>query len=191
MATEMTPRLKPGQTITAWASAADIEPGRFVKVTDNVNTSGQYPSGHAGAGEFAVGVSQGRAEYSFDAHAQERTCAVNTGGIVRMTAGAAVTASATAFVKSDASGRAIAHAGSGYALGIALTDAAQAGDIIEVYLFGAPIDARGTVAPSTFIAQTAAITGGEAPTEAEFNALVSKVNDIQTILIAHGLMASS
>lgn len=47
------------------------------------------------------------------------------------------------------------------------------------------------IAKATFIAQTAAITGGEPPTEAEFNALVAKVNAIQTALINAGIMASS
>lgn len=131
MALEVTPILKPGQTLTAYAGAADIEPGRFVKATAAFDSAGRLPCGHAGAGERALGVSQGRAEQSYDEYAQERSCPVNTGGIVKVEAGAAVTALAD--VVADASGRAVANSGTGkYVLGQALEAAAQAGDFIAV-----------------------------------------------------------
>lgn len=40
----------------------------------------------------------------------------------------------------------------------------------------------------TLLADLAAITGGESPTEAEHNLVVAKVNAILDILEAHGLM---
>jgi hypothetical protein len=53
-------------------------------------------------------------------------------GVAIVEAGAAVTTGAT--VKSDASGRAITWASSGARLGVALTAAGAAGDMIEVHL---------------------------------------------------------
>jgi hypothetical protein len=45
---------------------------------------------------------------------------------------------------------------------------------------------------AALIADFVAITGGEAPTEAEFNALGAKVNAILAVLkTTHGLMASA
>jgi hypothetical protein len=41
------------------------------------------------------------------------------------------------------------------------------------------------------IADLTAITGGESPTEAEHNLVVTKVNAILTALEAHGLLASA
>ena len=41
------------------------------------------------------------------------------------------------------------------------------------------------------IADATAITGGQSPTEAEHNALVTKINAILDVLEAHGLMADS
>lgn len=47
------------------------------------------------------------------------------------------------------------------------------------------------VAPSANISDATAITGGESPTEAEHNALVTKINAIIAVLEAQGLAASS
>ena len=47
------------------------------------------------------------------------------------------------------------------------------------------------VAPSAAIADTTAITGGEAPTEAEFNALQTKLNSLLAACRAKGIIASS
>jgi aconitase B len=47
------------------------------------------------------------------------------------------------------------------------------------------------VAPSANIADAVAISGGESPTEAEYNALVTKINAIIAVLEAQGLAASS
>jgi hypothetical protein len=130
MALEITPRFKPGQTLTAYADSADIEPGRFVAPTEAINANGDIPCDHAGAGAFAIGVSQSRAEQSYKEHDQERRCAVNTGGVVRCEAGAAV--AALDLVASDASGRAVTAGAGDEILGIAFTAADAAGDIISV-----------------------------------------------------------
>ncbi|MGE0154801.1 MAG: DUF2190 family protein [Reyranellaceae bacterium] len=53
---------------------------------------------------------------------------------------------------------------------------------------GAPATAEG---PQAAIADLAAITGGEAPSEAEHNLVVTKVNDIIAALEAAGILASS
>lgn len=45
--------------------------------------------------------------------------------------------------------------------------------------------------PSAHIADAVAITGGESPTEAEHNALVTKINAIIDVLEAQGLAATS
>jgi hypothetical protein len=45
--------------------------------------------------------------------------------------------------------------------------------------------------PGANIADLSAITGGESPTEAEHNLIVTKVNAILTALEAHGILASS
>jgi hypothetical protein len=47
------------------------------------------------------------------------------------------------------------------------------------------------VDPSAFIADATAITGGESPTEAEHNALVTKINAILDVLVEQGLMDAS
>jgi hypothetical protein len=46
-----------------------------------------------------------------------------------------------------------------------------------------------TLTPAASIADLAAITGGEAPTEAEYNLIVTKVNAILDVLDTHGLTA--
>lgn len=49
----------------------------------------------------------------------------------------------------------------------------------------------GSGAQSAYVAQIAAITGGESPTEAEHNTALTAINSILTCLINHGLMAAS
>jgi hypothetical protein len=46
-----------------------------------------------------------------------------------------------------------------------------------------------TLTPEASIADATAITGGESPTEAEHNALVTKINAILDVLDAAGLTA--
>jgi hypothetical protein len=46
-----------------------------------------------------------------------------------------------------------------------------------------------TLTPESSIADATAITGGESPTEAEHNALVTKINAILDVLDAAGLTA--
>ena len=130
MAQEITPRFKPGQTLTAYAAAADIEAGRFVVPTAAFNSDGDLPCGHAGAGDLALGVSQGRAEQSYAQHAQERRCPVNTGGVPRVETGAAFAALAP--IASDASGRAVAAAAGDEILGTALEASTGAGEFAAI-----------------------------------------------------------
>lgn len=54
---------------------------------------------------------------------------------------------------------------------------------------GGKITAAGTQAST--IADVAALTGGESPTEAEFNALASKFNAVLAALEGVGILASS
>ncbi len=58
--------------------------------------------------------------------------AIQYGGPGRVTAGAAITA--PAFITSDSSGRAVAVASGGMAIGRAMSDAAATGDVIDVIL---------------------------------------------------------
>jgi len=46
-----------------------------------------------------------------------------------------------------------------------------------------------SIAPSTAIADLAAITGGEAPTEAEHNAVRTALNSVMAVLRAHNILA--
>ena len=71
----------------------------------------------------------------------------------------------------------------------------QGGNVLEVVaggeirMNGGTITANGTQAAT--IADTTAITGGESPTEAEHNALVTKINAILAALEGAGILASS
>ena len=86
---------------------------------------------HSGAGDDADGVS---AEAQATVGKSLPMAMMNTGGIMKVEAGAAVTVLAT--VQSDSVGRAIAHVSSAgdYRLGKALDSAANAGDIIRIQL---------------------------------------------------------
>lgn len=53
-----------------------------------------------------------------------------------------------------------------------------------------PIPSTNVIGDQAAIADATAITGGESPTEAEFNALVTKVNAIITALETAGLLAT-
>lgn len=69
-----------------------------------------------------------------------------------------------------------------------LIEKPQGGDEIRVHP-GGRITNAGTQA--AHIANTSAITGGEAPTEAEFNALQTKFNSVLAALRGVGILASS
>lgn len=58
-------------------------------------------------------------------------------------------------------------------------------------LWSATNDQYEAVAPSATVAAAVAITGGEAPTEAEYNALVTLFNSLRTACIAQGVIAAS
>lgn len=64
----------------------------------------------------------------------------------------------------------------------------QGGDELRIES-GGMITAAGTQASN--IADVAALTGGESPTEAEFNALATKFNAVLAALEGVGILASS
>lgn len=65
----------------------------------------------------------------------------------------------------------------------------ESGGSIQVKTGGKILPNSGTQA--SHIADTSAITGGEAPTEAEFNALQTKFNSVLAALRGVGILASS
>lgn len=135
--TELVARYKPGENVPVFAGA-QISAGHFVSITGAKTTNGDYPAAHTGAGLWPFGVAEmDSAPTTYAATATDRR--VNTihggGAIARVVAGAAVTVLDE--VQSDATGRAITQT-SGLAVGKALTAATNAGDIIEVELYGAP-----------------------------------------------------
>jgi len=71
---------------------------------------------------------------------------------------------------------------------MALVNRPQGGNELRIEP-GGKITAAGTQA--AHIANTAALTGGEAPTEAEFNALQVKFNSVLAALRGVGILASS
>lgn len=71
---------------------------------------------------------------------------------------------------------------------MALVHKPQGGNELRVEV-GGKITAAGVQASA--IADTAALTGGESPTEGEFNALVSDFNDVLAALRGVGILASS
>lgn len=142
---ELVPRFRGhSPAIPVYADPDAIEAGRFVKITGK-NTAGAYIAEHCGAGDKASGVSE-RKVPAVDGrpteHNSTNTC--GPGAIARVVAGAAV--AIDDLVSSDASGRAITYvapdtttvgepiAVSPAVNGVALTEAAEAGDIIEVRL---------------------------------------------------------
>lgn len=58
-------------------------------------------------------------------------------------------------------------------------------------VYSATDDQYVQTAPSATIADVAALTGGEPPTEAEFNALATTLNTLLAACKAHGIIASS
>ena len=65
----------------------------------------------------------------------------------------------------------------------------ESGGSIQVKTGGKILPNSGTQA--AHIADTSAITGGESPTEAEFNALQTKLNSVLAALRGVGILASS
>lgn len=130
-------RFKPGENVPGFATA-QVNAGRFVRGTGAAGAGDApltaYPIAHCGAGLRAFGVAEADSgPPTHNANSQTRMVNVaRRGTISRVVAGAAV--AALAEVESDATGRAITRA-TGVALGVALTAAAAAGDIIEVDLF--------------------------------------------------------
>lgn len=113
---------KPGQDVTAVADS-DVTGARFVAL----KAGGTYNVprvAHSAAGERAFGVS------ARDAKEGEEFL-VHTGGIVPITAGAALTAPAQ--IGADAEGKAVPVAEGGPVLGLLIADAAN-GELASVHM---------------------------------------------------------
>lgn len=189
-----TARFKPGANLPGYANAASIVAGRFVKVVATKTSEGDYAIGPCGAGEVALGVAETSADHTLHSSATGRRCNVLTGGVVRVTVSGDITAGDK--VASGAAGVAVTFT-TGQPMGIALNTAADGG-IVEVLLDKpTSIAAAGTgnaYAQGTQVAAIAdetAITGGQDPTEAEFNALLVKFNLVLAALREYGIVASS
>ncbi len=130
---ELKARYKPGQEVTGFAGTAVLA-GHFVKITGAKTAQGDYPIAHATDGSNAFGVAEyDSAPATQPATDQERRVnVIRSGAIARVIAGAAVSIGAP--LKSDASGRAVAATSAAYILGIALTAATAADQVIEVDL---------------------------------------------------------
>ena len=117
------PLFKPGQAITRPVATTAVVGGRLVEV------NGVGTVGPAGAASTAVlGVA------AFDAAVGENVT-VHAGGVQRLTASAAITAGG--LVSAAAAGKcaAIGAGVFGTLVGMALTTAANDGDVIEVSMF--------------------------------------------------------
>jgi hypothetical protein len=131
--TEFIAVFKPGENVSVQADGAAIAAGHFVSLK-GVNSKGSYKAAHTGAGLWAFGVAETDALQDVTDWRGQTNC-TRTGSIARVVAGAAIDASAAAIaVKSDATGRAIAQAGTGIILGYAVTTVTAAGQIVEVAL---------------------------------------------------------
>lgn len=133
---ELNARWKPGQEVPGFATA-QVNAGRFVKVTGVKTAQGDYPIAHCDAGQKAFGVAQyDSAPASQPATDQERRVNVARGStIARVVAGAAIdVSSGPVAVKSDANGKAIAATSGTVINGYALTSATAADQVIEVEL---------------------------------------------------------
>lgn len=60
----------------------------------------------------------------------------------------------------------------------------------SVYVYNAADDEFKVVVPAAAITDTSALTGGEAPTEAEFNALLVKFNALLAACRTHGIVTT-
>lgn len=126
-------RFKPGANVPGFASAAQVLAGRFVKIVADKSVNGDYCVGHAGAGEWALGVAeQDSAVTTEPALSVERRINISRGGISRVLVGSGgLTAGGP--VKSDSVGKAIAQGGSGVIVGYAM-ETASADEYAEIAL---------------------------------------------------------
>lgn len=129
---EMIARYKPGDNVPGFAATAVIA-GRFVKISADKTTQGDYSIAPCGAGEKSFGVAERDSVATTEpAHSVERRVnVVRRGAIARVTAGGSITAGGP--VKSDAAGKAVAQGGTGEILGYAC-NTVSSGDICEVDL---------------------------------------------------------
>lgn len=192
------PLFEPGHRITVKTTGA-VTGKRFVKVSATMSDSGPALSTTTGGGNIKVAQSAAGDGAFGIAEADIASGAIGQaicgpGFIVPVTAGAAITAGDE--VKVGTGGKAVTASGSDRAVGRAVTTAAADGDDVYIQFYGAGtlIDlptgdnyASGT--PQATVADVAApdaaITGGESPTEAEFNSLRAVVASLVTAVNAH------
>ena len=142
---EMIARYKPGQNVPGYA-ASSVTAGRFVKISADKTSSGDYSCAPAGAGEQPFGVAERDASSSEPTSAQDRRFnIVRRGAIARVVAAEAISAGglvavgsggkAVAYVAPTLSGNSQALPNSPAIAGVACNTVAADGDIVEVDLF--------------------------------------------------------
>lgn len=125
MANDLIPFKEHADRVTCTASAA-VTGKRFVSISGDRNANGTYTVAPSAAGGKAIGVA------AYDAAAGVKVTVVtrDSGDIVPITAGGAITAGAS--IVSDGTGQAVVAAGAAgavvHALGIAMTGAALGAD---------------------------------------------------------------
>lgn len=127
-------RFKPGVNVPVFAATA-ITGGRFVKITGDKTTDGDYSAGMCSvAGEVAFGVAEADSAPATDpsSSVERRVNIVRPGAIARVKPGGAIAAWGP--VKTDASGQAIAQGGTGTILGYAMQTVAGTEALVEIAL---------------------------------------------------------
>lgn len=127
-------RFKPGVNVPVFALTA-ITGGRFVKITGDKTTDGDYACGLCDtAGEWALGVAEQDSAPATDptSSVERRVNVIRPGAIARVKPGGAI-ARDTA-VKTDTSGQAIAQGGTGVILGYTLYAVAGTEPLVEIAL---------------------------------------------------------
>lgn len=127
-------RYKPGVNVPVFANTA-ILAGRFVKITGDKTTQGDYKAGQCDTiGEFSFGVSEADSAPATDPadSVERRVNIVRSGAIARVKPGGAIAAWGP--VKTDASGQAIAQGGTGTILGYAMQTVAGTEALVEIVL---------------------------------------------------------
>lgn len=164
------------RTVTAYVEAAVT--GKRAVIISGPRVDDLPQISPAGAGAVTFGVA------ARDAATGARVT-VHRGGIIPVTAGASITAGQA--VKSTSVGKATPAANGDVAIGVAIDDAAEDEDTPVAFyphvVGGA--EATNVVGDQTAVSDlgaltSAAITGGESPTEAEHNAVQADVAAIRT-----------
>lgn len=127
-------RFKPGVNVPGFCATAVLA-GRFVKVVGDKTTDGDYQIGQCTvAGENAIGVAEADSAAATESaqSVERRINIVRPGAIARVKPGGAI--AAMGVVKTDATGQAIAQAGTGTILGYAMHTVAGTEALVEIAL---------------------------------------------------------